>query len=194
MTDKNVPFSDRPDSRPILVSLLGGAWVLLGFFGCLNALVGAVGAVDGIDFGATDPARAEWAELEAVDTEAYEERMEMEAARIELGRDLSLPLALVALCAVAGGIRLLRRASFSRTLLLLAGVGAVVVSTLFALGTMEIAVTPAAEIGLPPDIARAFHATALAQVLIQSLPVLIGMSLLRHPIVSRFVGQHRAVA
>ncbi len=159
----------------------------MGFFGFINALILLAGVIDRVEVGSSN-LEAQWA---GVDSEfvpdAVVEQIAMEDAKRSLARKFGWPWILTALLAAYGGVRLLRRETWSRLMLVLAGLAAITLSVVFALQMREIAFLPAQDFEVPADVEAAMRATVWVQVLLQSLPVLLGMSLLRHPIVSRFV-------
>jgi len=181
----------RTDDRPILVSVLGGGWFLMGCFGILNAVVLIAGGVDGFQFGAQDTqAQLAAAAPEFVD-ESTHQWLSQKAERLATTRRFGWPLLVLAGLSCFGGIRLLRGAAWSRATLLATGIGVMTCSTLYALKLKEISMRSAADIVVPPDVNEAMLLTALLQVLIQSLPIIVAIGLLRHPVVRAFV-QSRA--
>lgn len=159
----------------------------MGFFGFINALILLAGVIDRVEVGSSN-LEAQWAGVDSEFVpEAVVEHIAMEDAKRSLARKFGWPWILTALLAAYGGVRLLRRETWSRLMLVVAGLAAITLSVVFALQMREIAFLPAQDIEVPADIEAAMRATVWVQVLLQSLPVLLGMSLLRHPIVSRFV-------
>lgn len=177
----------RADTRPLLVSMLGGGWLLLSEFGVLRAIIGLLGLTTGVQIGVHDP----MAELALHSPElldpAWLEAQEQKRALVSMERTLALPLLAAAGLGISGAIRLLRRKSWSRAILLAAGPGAIGLTAAYAILATRIGMRPAADLSVPPDVVRLLYSVAGFNVLLQSLPVLVGMSLLRHPIVARFV-------
>ena len=164
----------REDARPILVTGLVVGWMLLAGFGALRALVHVAGVAA--------PSAAGGSELLA--------------ARATLERGLALPLLAVAALAAAGAVALLRRRTFARALLLAAGLLALGLSVFHASRVVDIAVSPAA--GLTDSEPDARNAVALVRsavwlgLALQSIPLLVALGLLRHPIVRRWVQDPQA--
>ncbi len=177
----------RPDTRPILVSILGGGWLVLCFFGALRVVIVLGSLASSAWLAAPDPMERLALEDPELVGEATLQRFEQERQLKELELYLAGPLLLAAALGATGAIRLLQRRSWSRTLLLAAGLLSMAVTGFHLVRASLITTVPA--IGLPeaPEINSAFFALAGINTLLQSLPVIIGMSLLRHPIVRRYV-------
>ncbi len=176
-----------PDPRPVLVSVLGALWLLMSGFGGLRALLVLLGLGSGVQVGAHDPMAQIAVEAPELVDPSWVEAQEQRADLAALERTLAFPLLLVAALGVTGAVRLFRRQSRARTILLITGLGAVAITAVYHLMSTAISLRPAAEVDPPPDVGTMFYSMALFNVVLQSLPVLIGMSLLRHPIVAKYV-------
>ncbi len=182
----------RPDSRPILVTALITGWLLISGFGALRAIVVLGTAAATSKLGPSDPlARVAAAEPDLV-TDEMREVLAQRAQRASLEKYLSVPLLLLAALGAVGAIGLLRGRAWSRALLVSVGVLALALSVFHAFRVVDIATAPAA--GLVSDgnpdarnavvLARSFAGVALA---LGSIPLILAMSLLRHPIVRDYV-------
>ena len=176
----------RPDIRPILISVLGSGWVLMGCFGVLRALILVAGISQGVQIGAEDP-RAEIAAYnpEFVN-EAYREAAAKRESAKELERNLGLPLLVLSGLAIYGGVRLLQRRRHARTVLLLTGLGVIALSVMHAKGMMEIGLRADPALEIPEDFVRSMWIVAGLNVALQSVLLVVGMGLLRHPIVRQW--------
>lgn len=154
--------AERP-RRPVLVSVLAGAWLL--FAGVL-----AAGA-----------------------TLALAKRSGVGDERVFT----ALSLLLSALFG-AGAFGLLGRKSWARALLATAGLLALVVSGFSSYRTVTAASAPAAEIAATePDAANAlalFRAGSAVAFLLSSIPLVVALSLLRHPTVRDWANPEARVA
>lgn len=181
----------RADSRPILVSVLVGGWLLLSGFGALRALVVLGNAAAMSRLGDTDPtARAAAAAPDLV-TDETRQLLSQREKRMWLERNLASPLLLVAVLGFVGAIGLLRRRPWSRAVLLAVGVLAIGLSVFHAARSDEIMAAPAASLPeTDPDARNALaliRAAAGIGLALQSIPLILAMSLLRHPIVRDYV-------
>lgn len=181
----------RADPRPILVSALVVGWLLLCGFGGLRALVVLGNAASTSALGTTDPlARAAAADPSLVTEEARQVLVQREQ-RTSMERVLAVPLLLVATLGVVGAVGLLRRRTWSRALLVTVGVLAIGISAFHAFRSVEIAAAPVA--GLVEADQDAQNAVALLRtaagigLALQSIPLILAMSLLRHPIVRDYL-------
>ena len=110
---------------------------------------------------------------------------------MSLERTLAIPLLLVATLGVVGAVGLLRRRTWSRALLLTVGVLAIGISAFHAYRSVAIAVSPVSGLEADPDAQNAlalFRAAAGVGLALQSIPLILAMSLLRHPIVRDYLG------
>jgi hypothetical protein len=176
-----------PDPRPVLVSVLGALWLLMSGFGGLRALMVLLGLASGVQVGTNDPMAQLAVEAPELVDPAWLQAQEQRADLSALERTLAFPLLLMAVLGVTGAVRLFRRQSRARTLLLITGVGTIAISAVYHLMRTAISLRPAAEVTPPPDVGTMSYSVALLNVVLQSLPVLIGMSLLRHPVVAKYV-------
>ncbi|MCM3876593.1 MAG: hypothetical protein NEA02_09255 [Thermoanaerobaculia bacterium] len=181
----------RADSRPILVSALVVGWLLLSGFGALRAIVVLGNLAATSTFGDTDPlARAAAAAPDLV-TDETRQLLAQRQERRSLERNLAGPLLLVATLGVVGAIGLLRRRLWSRVVLLSVGVLAIGLSAFHSTRSIGITAAPAA--GLVESDPDARNALALVRsaaaigLALQSIPLILAMSLLRHPIVRDYV-------
>lgn len=184
----------RPDPRPVLVSVLGGAWVVLSGFGILRAILAISGYAGGVELGTPDP----MAELaahspELVDPAWFTEQVK-KAQVAALESTLGFPLLLLGLLGIVGGVRLLLRRSWSRSVLVATGLGVITVSAIHAMRMLEIGMIGAEDMVLPPDVDGALRSVAYINIGMQSLPLLVGMSLLRHPAVAAYVKSSDALS
>jgi hypothetical protein len=175
-----------PDPRPVLVSVLGALWLLMSGFGGLRALIVLLGLGAGVQVGTNDPMAQLAVENPELVDPVWLQAQEQLADLSALERTLAFPLLLVAGLGVTGAVRLFRRQPGARTLLLITGVGAIAITAVYHLMSTAISLRPAAEVTPPPDVGAMFYSVALLNVVLQSLPVLIGMSLLRHPVVAKY--------
>ena len=138
--------------RPVLVTVLAGAWILL-------AVLSAIGAILALSKG------------------LYTSEQRIVAA-------LSLPLAALA---GAGAFGLLRKETWARALLATAGLLALVVSGVSSYRIVTAASAPTAAIAAnEPDAANAlalFRAGSAVAFLVSAIPLVVALSLLRHPTV-----------
>lgn len=180
-------FLSQPDPRPVLVSVLGAAWIIMGGFGLMRGAILLAGVSQGIEVGHYDP-NEELAETypEFVDEAWFEARAQREEFEA-LQRRAGGPQLAFSLLAILGGVRLLQRKRWSRLIVVLAGVGVIVASAVGSWQVLQITLQPTADMELPPDVGEAFWSFAAINVLLQSLPVLIGMSLLYHRLVREWV-------
>ena len=182
-----MPPIDRPDPRPILVNVLGAGWLLVCFFAVLNA---GVLLVQQVTTGGLDPDSARILALaeqepELVMPEQVEE-IQRRQALADLSRRFAWPLLAIGGLGFAAAVHFLRRGRHARKLLVAVGVAALATSVAHAYITTRAALEPLYEIGGDPTIAQAFWITAVINVLLQSLPVLLGMGLLAHGAVRRY--------
>lgn len=181
----------RVDSRPVLVTALVVGWLLLSGSGALRALFVLGSAATTSALGTTDPlARAAAAAPDLVSDETRQVLAQREQ-RAAMERALAIPLLLVATLGVVGAVALLRRRTWSRALLLTVGVLALGLSAFHAYRSVEIGASPAAGLEADPDAQNAlalFRAAAGIGLALQSIPLVIAMSLLRHPIVRDYLG------
>jgi len=180
----------RTDHRPILVTILVTGWLLLSGFGGLRALVvlGKAAAISGL--GDTDSmARAAAAAPDLVTDEMRLVLAQREQRRL-LERNLAGPLLLVAALGVTGAIALLRRRSWSRAALVAVGFLAIGISAFHAYRSVDIAAAPVAGLAEDPDARNALsliRAVSGIGLALQSIPLILAMALLRHPIVRDWV-------
>jgi hypothetical protein len=180
----------RADSRPILVSVLVVGWVLLSAFGGLRALVVLGNAAATSRLGDTDPmARAAAAAPDLV-TDETRQLLAQREKRMSLERNLAGPLLLVSALGVVGAIGLLRRRPWSRAVLVSVGVLALGLSVFHATRSVRILAAPAVGLAEDPDAQNAvalLRAAAGIGLALQSIPLIVAMALLRHPIVRDYV-------
>ena len=154
----------RTDPRPILVTILVTGWLLLSGFGGLRALVvlGKAAAISGL--GDTDSmARAAAAAPDLVTDEMRLVLAQREQRRL-LERNLAGPLLLVAALGVAGAFHAYR--------------------------LVDIVAAPVAGLAEDPDARNALALLRAASgigLALQSIPLILAMALLRHPIVRDWV-------
>jgi hypothetical protein len=185
----------RPDSRPLLVTLVVAGWLILSGFGGLRALVVLGNAASTSYFGVQDPMARMAAEVPELVGEDALRHLAMQRALRSLDLQLAGPLLVAALLAGFGALRLLRRRRWSRTLLLGVGLLAIAISATHAYRSVQITTVDAAGIQEAEETLPAFYAVAGINVALQSLPLVLVMSLLRHPIVRRYVsGSSEAVS
>lgn len=181
----------RADSRPILVTALVVGWILLCFFGALRVLVVLGSSAASSALGTTDPlARAAAAAPDLVSDETRQVLAQREQ-RASLERALAVPLLLVATLGIVGAVALLRRRTWSRALLLTVGTLAIGISAFHAYRSVGIAASPAAGLEAEPDAQNALtllRAAAGIGLALQSIPLVVAMGLLRHPIVRDYLG------
>jgi hypothetical protein len=178
----------------LLVSVLGTAWLLLCGFGLIRGTLLVAGIADGIETAESDP-NAELAHTrpDLVDPSWFEHQ-NMEEERHRLETRMGWPLLAVCVLGLAGAIQLLRRGSRSRTLILLAGIGAIAWSAAGVYFLTRLNLAPAADLNLSAEIPRTFWTVAALNVALQSLPVAIGVGLLRHPAVRAWVESRRSTS
>lgn len=171
----------RPDSRPVLASVLGGSWVVLCAFCILRALLLMAGLSGGIELGAHDPNDIMAAEYpEFVDDSWFEaEIVEHEARALE--RQAGLPLLLLSALGVWGGVQLLRRRPRAPWLLAGAGLGVVALGAWQTHRFLVLTGYSTAGVEIPSEATLALGSIAWLNVALQALPVAIGLGLLRHP-------------
>ncbi len=188
MTEPRPDLMVKTDERPLLISLLGGGWFLMGCFGAIHAILLLMGGVDGFQFGSAHDSQAQLASAypEFVDAETLA-WMEIKAERLAFTRLVAWPLLLFAGLSAIGGLRLLRRESWTRTLLLVAGFGEISRSLYVAHRMQEFSTRASQDVAVPTEFGTMVVATLLIVVAVQSLPIVLGMSLLRHPTVRRYV-------
>ncbi|MEO8586529.1 MAG: hypothetical protein ABI584_10250 [Acidobacteriota bacterium] len=181
----------RPDTRPILVTALVTGWLLLSGFGALRAIVVLGTAAATSKLGPSDPlSRVAAAEPDLV-TDEMRDVLAQRAQRASLEKNLSVPLLLFAALGVFGAIGLLRRRTWSRAVLVSVGALALGLSVFHAFRSIEIATAPAAT--LLDGNQDAQNAVALVtsfawiSLALQTIPLILAMSLLRHPIVRDYV-------
>jgi len=181
----------RADSRPILVTALVVGWMLLSGSGALRAIVVLGNAAATSALGTTDPmAKAAAAAPDLVSDETRQV-LAQRAQRASLERALAIPLLLVATLGVVGAVALLRRRTWSRALLATVGVLALGISAFYAYRSVGIAASPVAGLEAEPDVQNALallRAAAGISLALQSIPLVVAMSLLRHPIVRDYLG------
>ncbi len=181
----------RPDSRPILVTLLVTGWLILSGFGALRALVVLGNAVATSYLGVTDPTARTAAAAPDLVTDEMQENLARRERRQFLDRALAGPLLFVATLGVAGALGLLRRRAWSRPLLVAVGVLALVISAFHAHRSAAIAASSVAGLAESEPEARnalAFvRAAAGINLALQSIPLVLVMSLLRHPVVRDYL-------
>ncbi len=180
----------RPVSRPILVSVLVGGWLLLSGFGGLRAVVVLGNAVATSTLGDSDPtARAAAAAPDLV-TDEMRQYLSQREKRMSLERNLAGPLLFLATLGVVGAVGLLRRRTWSRVVLLSVGALAIGLSVFHATRSVRIMAAPAAVLAENPDAQNALallRAAAGIGLALQSIPLLVAVGLLRHPIVRDYV-------
>jgi hypothetical protein len=182
----------RADSRPILVSVVAGGWLLLCFFGAARVAIVVVGFAANAWLAAPDPI----AELARRDPELVGEatlqRLEQERQLVHLDLAMSGPLLFAAATGALGAIRLLQRRRWSRALLLAAGLLSMAITGFHMVRAALITIAPAIDLPEAPEINATFFAVAGINTLLQSIPVIVAMSLLRHPIVRSYVKREPA--
>jgi hypothetical protein len=182
----------RPDSRPILVTLLVAGWLILSGFGALRALVVLGNQVATSYFGETDAMARIAATAPDLVTDEMREHLAQREQRFLLDRALAGPLLLVATLGIVGALGLLRRRTWSRPLLLTVGVLAIGISAFHAHRTVAIAASPVAGLAESApetrDALALLRAAAGINLALQSIPLVLAMSLLRHPVLSDYLG------
>lgn len=182
----------RADPRPILVSALVVGWILLSGMAGLRALLVLGDAVATSSLGDRDPtARAAAAAPDLVTDEMRQVLAQREQRR-SLERLLAGPLFLFAALGVVGAVGLLKRRTWSRPLLVVVGILALGLSVFHAARSTTIAAQAAAGlVETDPDAANAvalYRAAAGIGLALQSIPLVVAMGLLRHPIVGGYLG------
>lgn len=179
----------QPDSRPLLVTLVIVGWLILSGFGGARALVVLGNAASTSYFGVKDPMSRLAIEAPDLVTEEARQHLAMTEALQQLGLQLAGPLLGLALVGIIGAIRLLRRRPGSRALLLAVGLGVIGLTGYHVYASLQITTLgPVAASGLQEaeEMLPALFAVAGINVALQSLPLVLVMSLLRHPIVARY--------
>ena len=186
------PRLARPDSRPILVTLLVAGWLILSGFGALRALLVLGNHAATSLFGETDPTARAAAAAPDLGTDETKEHLARREERLALDRVLAGPLLFVATLGVAGALGLLRRRSWSRPLLVAAGLLALGLSAFHAHRSVAIAASPVAGLAESEPEARdalaLLRAAAGINLALQSIPLVLAMSLLRHPVLRDYLG------
>jgi len=187
--DIATPRLAQADSRPLLVTLVVAGWLILCGFGALRALVVVGSAATTAYFGVQDPMSRLAVEAPELVGDGTLQRLAVQNALRALELHLAGPLLFTALLGGFGAMRLLRRQRRSRTLLLCVGLLAIAISGYHTyqatrITTMDAAGIPQAEQALP-----AIYAVAGINICLQSLPLVLVMSLLRHPIVRRYASE-----
>lgn len=181
----------RADTRPILVTALVVGWILLCGLGALRVLVVLGSSAASSALGTSDPlARAAAAAPDLVSDETRQVLAQREQ-RASLDRALAVPLLLVSTLGIVGAVALLRRRPWSRALLLTVGLLAIGISAFHAYRSVGIAASPAAGLEAEPDAQNALallRAAAGIGLALQSIPLVVAMGLLRHPIVRDYLG------
>jgi hypothetical protein len=179
----------RPDSRPLLVTLVVTGWLILCGFGGLRALVVFGSAASTAYFDVQDPMARMAAEVPELVGEGTHRRLAMANALRSLELRLAGPLLGVSLLGGFGAVRLLRRRRWARALLLSVALLAIAISGYHAYRSVQITTVEATGIPEAEETLPAFFAVAGINVALQSLPLLLVVSLLRHPIVRRYVSE-----
>lgn len=175
------------DERPVLVSILGGAWILMGFFGVIQGAFLATGWNEGITLASSTveqtelDALAEFDDPSAVEAKAQEERY------TRLNRSFGVPWIGISLLGGFGGLRLVRRRSWSRSLILAGGLGALLLAALHAYTGYRVTMDVGGVELLTVQEVRMFKVTAIAGAVLNSVPAIVGVSLLRHSLVRDWV-------
>ena len=191
-SDPVSPRLARADTRPILVSVVAGGWLLLCFFGAVRVALAVVSFAVSTWLAAPDPI----AELARQDPElageATLQRLEQQRQLVDLDLAMAGPLLFAAALGALGAIRLLQRRRWSRAVLLVAGLLSMAITGFHMVRASLITIAPV--IGLPdaPEINATFFAVAGINTLLQSIPVIVAMSLLRHPIVRSYLKRETA--
>jgi len=175
------------DGRPLLVSMLGGGWLLLCGFGALRALIVLASYLATSAYGVPDPMAQLAVDAPDLVGEATLERLAQQADIAFLDRALAGPLLLAAILGVVGALRLLQCRSWSRGLLAAAGLLSIAITAVHGFQSVEIWTRHAVGVEGFADARDALRAVAAINLSLQSIPVILGLALLRHPIVVRFV-------
>ncbi len=192
------PAASRPlheGPRPILVTVLVTVWLILSGLGALRAIVHLAGAAVLSSIGDADPEARVAAAAPDLATPEMRQHLAQRAERSALERTLSWPLLLIAGLGAAGALGLLRRRTWARPLLLAVGVSALALSAFHADRVVRIATGPAVGLSDPDAEAEARNAVVLLRtaagigLLLQSIPLVLAMALLRHPLVRAFVAE-----
>lgn len=176
----------RADPRPLLVTLVVVGWLVLSGFGAVRALVVLGNAASTRYLGVEDPRARIAQEMPELVTPEQEGHwaVRRQLQRLEVG--LAGPLLGVAIVGIVGAVRLFRRKPYSRALLLGVGLVAIGISGYHLYESLRITtLVPVAESGLQDarEMLPAFFAVAGINLAVQSLPLVLVMSLLRHPLV-----------
>ena len=176
----------RADSRPFLVTFLVTGWLLLSAFGAFRAILvlGNAAVISGI--GNTDSMERAATVAPDLVTDEMRQILAQREKRRTLEKNLSGPLLVIAALGLAGAIGLLNRKPWSRAALLAAGVLAISLSAFHAQRSVKIMAAPAAGLTEDPDAQNALALLRAASgigLAVQSIPLILAMALLRHPIV-----------
>ena len=193
-SDTSIPRMARADSRPLLVTLVVTGWLILCGFGGLRSLVVFGSAAATAHYGVQDPMARMAAEAPELAGDGMLQRLAVQDALRTLDLHLAGPLLFVALLGGFGAMRLLRRQRRSRTLLLCVGLLSIVISGYHAYHVTQITTAEAAGLPQAEQTLPAFYAVAGINLCLQSLPLVLVMSLLRHPIVRSYVSESPAAA
>lgn len=176
----------RADSRPILVTVLVTGWLILSAFGAFRAILVLGYAAVSSGTGHTDSMERVAAAAPDLVTDEMRQVLAQRRERRSLERNLAIPLLLVAAFGVVGAIALLRRRPWSRAALVAVGVLAIGLSAFHAQRSVKIMAAPAAGHTEDPDAENALALLRAASgigLALQSIPLVVAMALLRHPIV-----------
>ncbi len=174
-----------PDTRPWLVSLLGGGWILMSVFGILRAIL-LIATLEGhVEIGSQDPQARLAAEAPEYVSPEYFEYRDQQRERLRFQRIMAIPFFLACLGGLWGGVRLLRRQSQARSLLLVTGAFMILVIAASMIGMAKLILQSAPDVAIPGEFRTMLFSTTGINILVQSIPVVLGMSLLRHPLVAR---------
>jgi hypothetical protein len=173
----------------MLVTLVVAGWLILCGFGALRAVVVLGNAASTAYFGVHDPRSRLAAEVPELLTAGEHERLARKQQLRTLEIQLAGPLLGVALLGGWGALRLLRRRPWSRALLLGVGLAAIGISAYHTVLSVQLTTAEAGLVAEGRGRLSAFYAVAGINVGLQSLPLVLVMSLLRHPILRRYVSE-----